>query len=73
MVAKLEAWQLWMTNAAALVQSGFYKRLTVKPRGTCYMVLGEYPDGTPGAPLAKYGTERKANDVARMVNMGLHA
>ncbi len=42
--------------------------LVVTERKGDFVIMGEYPDGGLGAPLAKYSEERTARDVAGMIN-----
>ena len=58
---------LWQQNLASLIRSGLFQRAEVVGIKGLNAIVGIYADGSPSAPLAKYGDLRRADDALVLV------
>ena len=67
MSTKLAEITLWQRNLASMIRSGLMDRAEIVEAQNLFVVIGIHHDGSPSAPLAKYGDRRRAEDALNLV------
>jgi hypothetical protein len=72
-MTKLAKMELWMDHTVSLMRTGLLSGVAVTDYKGLFAVVGTYSNGTQTAPLAKYSSLQRADDVVNLMTRNAKA